>query len=130
MSDKPERWRGICSLLQEKNWPVFHNSVDVETILALAEELGASEAKLATAESLVRELARALQHLRNEAHGFISMCDPNLHGYTNIRVMHNKLDEADAALSKIPKELLPKDHGNTAPTQDDTQSRGIPFRRS
>jgi cobalamin biosynthesis Mg chelatase CobN len=24
MAEIPERWKGICALLQEKNWPVFH----------------------------------------------------------------------------------------------------------
>ncbi len=42
----------------------------------------------------------ALRRLRNETHGFIAMADVNNHGYTNTRILHNRLDEADAALAE------------------------------
>lgn len=54
---------------------------------------------IVTACNAFPALVEALLKLSNEAHGFLSMADTDTHGYTNIAVLRQRIEEAHAALS-------------------------------
>jgi len=56
----PKRWQRQYELLQEKEYPVFHNSVDVQVILALIEDLGRAEEELQQAREKLARIGVAL----------------------------------------------------------------------
>lgn len=45
-------------------------------------------------------LLKALRHLANESEGFVRMADPETHGFTNIRVMRLRIEEARDAIMR------------------------------
>ncbi len=51
----------------------------------------------------VQQLREALESLRNEAKGFLSMASVEHHGATNIRCMERRIEQAYAALSPKDK---------------------------
>jgi hypothetical protein len=48
-----------------------------------------------------QELVAALERLTAEATGFLSQANHNDHGWTNMRVLQLKIDEARAVLAKV-----------------------------
>lgn len=47
-----------------------------------------------------RRMREALTKLANEAHGFVSMSEPERHGWTNIHVLEDRIAEAKRALAE------------------------------
>jgi hypothetical protein len=46
-----------------------------------------------------REMLEALRKLANEARGFLGMANPDDHGVTNMRVLQERIEMADAAIA-------------------------------
>lgn len=124
MSEIPERWRSQCPICKGAGSVErvgFANALHMDSgepekmirischachgrgwLMPAAEDV---LAKLGTAESLVRDLAQALEGMRRE-YGRNRFCtDP----YCAVCADQMSVtQEADAALSRIPKEMLPK----------------------
>ncbi len=53
---------------------------------------------------LARELLEMLRRLASEANGFLSMADPDTHGYTNTAILRQQIGAARALIAKTEKE--------------------------
>lgn len=53
-------------------------------------------------------LKEALKKLANEASGFLAMADPRVHGFTNMRVLQDRIDMARAAIQSAEENSLRK----------------------
>ncbi len=81
----PERMGPQWAFMTEREW------MDIANRNALERERFAG---------LARELLEMLRRLANEANGFLSMADPETHGYTNTAILRQQIGAARALIAK------------------------------
>lgn len=86
----------FADVVQEEAYGAYYNPIARYLLSANPDIILSLISKLRKAEKLVE----ALEHLSNEAQGFLSMADSQVHGNTNIKCLDNRLIQARAALAE------------------------------